>query len=105
MRLTATRILFGYPFLLLSLLSAPTVAHAQPADDPGLSEPTPPPPPPPTPTPAPAPKPAAKPQPQPSARGSSTALTPAQQTVAPPPEVSETTDTKVEWIADKEKSA
>jgi OmpA-OmpF porin, OOP family len=47
MKLTATSIRPWYAILLLGLLCAPLSAHAQPADDPGLSEPPPPPPPPP----------------------------------------------------------
>jgi OmpA-OmpF porin, OOP family len=97
----ATRILGWYGFLLLGLLCAPLAAHAQPVEDPGLSEPAPPKPPTPTPTPpvtTPRPpitttSPPAVPLP-PSSR-----FVPPPVVPPPPPEVQETTDVKEEWVA------
>jgi outer membrane protein OmpA-like peptidoglycan-associated protein len=111
MRLQATRILFGYSLLLPALLLAPSVAHAQPADDPGLGEPAPPPPPlPPAPTPiAPAPRPTAPTAPTaPAAPATPTppprAMPAPSNAPPPPPEVNETVDTQVTWIDEKEKT-
>jgi outer membrane protein OmpA-like peptidoglycan-associated protein len=90
MRPTATRTFFGYSLWLLLLLCAPGSAHAQPADDPGLSEPVPSPPSKPAATPTPAPPPPA-------------AVQPTQTFIAAPPpapsETKETVDTQVSWIA------
>ena len=89
------------------------VAFAQPADDPGLSEPTPTPPPAPTPakpapTPTPAPTPAAKPAPatttQPTSTiKSSTAVSspPMFAPAAPAPEVKETVDVQTTYVDEK----
>ncbi len=109
MRLQATSILLRYPLILLALLCAPALAHAQPADDPGLGD-TPPPPaakPPATTTAPPATTTA-----PPPATTTAPAKPPAATTVAPsvkfvaapipstppPPEVQETTDEKVTWV-------
>jgi outer membrane protein OmpA-like peptidoglycan-associated protein len=85
----ATRTLLKYVLFLLGLLFAPTLAHAQPADDPGLGEPTPPKPTPPPTLPKPTPPPTT---PRPVA--------PPVYTPPPPivPEVQETTDTKVTFV-------
>jgi outer membrane protein OmpA-like peptidoglycan-associated protein len=80
-RPATTRNFSKYSFLLLGLLCAPSLAHAQPVEDPGLSEPPPRPAPPPTPTPPP-------PGQQPMQ------MVPSQT----PPELHETTDTSVQWI-------
>jgi len=88
-RPATTRTLILHPLLLLSILCAPTLAMAQPVEDPGLSEPTPKPAPPPTPPPPPTGTPTLPPpQKQP-------------QVMVPPlqaPEVHETTETQVQWI-------
>jgi outer membrane protein OmpA-like peptidoglycan-associated protein len=82
-RPATTRTLHGL-FLLLGLAGAPTLAHAQPVEDPGLSEP-PKPPPPATPPPTTLPPPRTQPP--------MVAVPPLQ-----PPETHETVDTQVKWI-------
>src|SRR6476660_2158341 len=78
--------------LLTFLLLAPTMAMAQPAEDPGLSAAPPPPEPPkPPPTPSTPPAPA-----QPTGRA--TAMPPMNVPPPPPPEVTETSDVKTEWV-------
>ena len=87
MNLPATRSLLRYAILLLPLLCAPTLAHAQPADDPGFSEPPPP-----------------KPAPPPPAPKPTSTITQKSAPVAPPvyvpppPELRETKDTQVKYI-------
>jgi outer membrane protein OmpA-like peptidoglycan-associated protein len=96
MRPFATRTFRTTLPILVSLLAAPQVALAQPADDPGFSEPAPPP----KPAPAPTPKPAPAPTPPPGRTSTSLAPT----TYAPPPEVHETVETQVTYTdADKDK--
>ncbi len=96
MRLEATRPF--YSVLLLSALwfvCAPTLAFAQPADDPGFSEPAPPP--------RPAPKPAPAPTPPPAPPQPKVAPRPAQPLPPPPPppyqapEMKETIETQVTY--------
>jgi outer membrane protein OmpA-like peptidoglycan-associated protein len=79
MNLSATGTFFKWSILLLGLLVAPAIAHAQPIEDPGLAEPTPP------------PKPAPPKQPLPTV----------PPVVAPqvPIETHESVDTQVQWIA------
>src|SRR5262245_23940489 len=83
----ATRTWLRYSLLPLALLCAPTLAHAQPVDDPALAEPPPPvkTAPPPVKTAPPAPTRFSAPPPPP----------------LPPPEVQETVDVKEEWVAGK----
>jgi outer membrane protein OmpA-like peptidoglycan-associated protein len=83
MKIQATRILTRYPILLLGLLCSPSLAHAQPIEDPGLSEPPP------------APKPTL---PSPPPRPLQTL--PDMQS----PEMHETVDTQVQWIDGGESS-
>jgi outer membrane protein OmpA-like peptidoglycan-associated protein len=102
MRLPATRILTWSTALLLAISATPRLAHAQPVEDPGLSE-APPPPPPPAPkpsTPPPAPPPPAHPvsEPPPST-GRATAMPPMVTPPPPPPEVNETVDVQTQWVA------
>src|SRR5436309_1305893 len=79
--------------LALTLLS-PSLALAQPADDPGLSEP-PPQPTPPTATPAP---PQPKPTPPPPHSDASATLMAPSDIAPPAPEMHETVDTQVTWV-------
>jgi outer membrane protein OmpA-like peptidoglycan-associated protein len=99
MKLTATFIRPWYAILTLCILCAPGTAHAQPADDPGLSEaPPPPPPPPPQPTPSPTPPPTTSVPSRPSDAGRLPSTSPYQgDQLAPaaPPEVHETKQTQV----------
>ncbi len=78
-------------------LVAPALALAQPADDPGLSEP-----PPPKPTPPPPPKPAPTPVPTAPPRATTGTFVPPPP---PPPELKETTDTQVTWLASDKSGA
>ena len=86
-------------FVSTLILLSPCLAQAQPADDPGLSEPPPaarPAPPPPTAT-TPPPR-ATTPPPVPHSDASATMMAPHDESPPPPPESHETVDTQVTWL-------
>src|SRR6185295_14636632 len=78
---------------ILFVFLAAGLAHAQPAQDPGIAES--PPPPAPAPPPPPAPPPAAVAPP--AVHGSANTLPPAERPV-PPPAVDESVSVKVDWV-------
>src|SRR2546430_2074609 len=73
----------------LLLLAVPSLALAQPAEDPGLADAPPPPAPPP---------PSQPPTPSTPPTGNAAAMPPQNVPPPPPPEVSETTDVQTQWV-------